>query len=59
MSESDSKGVSRDVERLRLTREAAEGLRLFKAFAKLDCHRRSEILQMLEREAARLPASDA
>lgn len=59
MNESDSRGASADIERLRLTREAAEGLRLFKAFTKLDCDRRSEILQMLEREAARLPASDA
>jgi hypothetical protein len=59
MNDFDSRGVLLDIERLRLTREAAEGLRLFKAFTKLDSHRRSEILQMLEREVARLPASDA
>jgi hypothetical protein len=55
MSDSDSTVVAPLFAASEVTSEAAEGLRLFKAFAKLDSRRRSEIVQMVEHEAARLP----
>ena len=58
MSDSDSTVVTLLIDRLKLTQDAAEGLRLFKAFAKLDPRRRAEIVQMLEREAAKVPEPD-